>query len=85
MLSVGLVDFAIIWNRLIFYGGRDLGLLLAVQTTANQADKDWEGLMGAAAETFCSVIRQGITRRSFHKFSSLTATSLGFSRLKLLR
>jgi hypothetical protein len=42
-VSVGLVDFATIWNCLNFHAGRDLGLLLAVQTTANQADKDWEG------------------------------------------
>lgn len=33
-------------------------------------------------ETFYSVIRrQGITRRSFHKFCSLTATSLGLEPL----
>jgi len=43
--------------------------------------------MGAAAETFCSeirrqaIMRQAITRRSFHRFCSLTATSLGLSPL----
>lgn len=38
--------------------------------------------MGAAMETFYSLIkRQGITRRSFHKFCRLTATSLGLEPL----
>ncbi|NOJ41452.1 hydrogenase small subunit [Bradyrhizobium australiense] len=38
--------------------------------------------MGGGAETFYGVIRrQGITRRSFHKFCSLTATSLGLGPL----
>ena len=38
--------------------------------------------MGAATETFYDVIRrQGITRRSFLKFCSLTATSLGLGPL----
>ncbi len=42
--------------------------------------------MGAATETFYSVIRrQGITRRSFHKFCSLTATSLGLGPLAASR
>ncbi|MCC8968852.1 hydrogenase small subunit, partial [Bradyrhizobium sp. Pear76] len=38
--------------------------------------------MAGATETFYSVIRrQGITRRSFHKFCSLTAASLGLGPL----
>lgn len=42
--------------------------------------------MGAATETFYAVIRrQGITRRSFHKFCSLTATSLGLGPLAASR
>lgn len=41
-----------------------------------------EGIMGGASETFYSVIRrQGITRRNFHKFCSLTAASFGLSPL----
>ncbi|WP_024520485.1 hydrogenase small subunit [Bradyrhizobium sp. Tv2a-2] len=42
--------------------------------------------MVATEETFYSVIRrQGITRRSFHKFCSLTAASLGLSPLAASR
>ena len=50
----------------------------AAPTSAAACTRTRGASMGAAIETFYDVIRrQGITRRSFIKFCSLTATSLG--------